>query len=138
MEDIDAGNSNLTEDELLEVITVLKRLSDKEIRVSKYSACKYLNMSRANFDNKVREGKIPKGEKSPGFKELSWSKKELDDYIALERNSNNQSLLRKQQSKLATQATIKACLKAIIEFVEIIEYKNMPYDNSEKTCNTNI
>lgn len=93
MEDIDAGDSNLTEDELLEVITVLKRLSDKEIRVSKYSACKYLNMSRANFDNKVREGKIPKGEKSPGFKELSWSKKELDDYIALERNSNNQSLL---------------------------------------------
>lgn len=38
-------------------------------------------VSRATFDNYVREGIIPRGEKVAGFKELSWSKKDLDDYI---------------------------------------------------------
>ena len=37
-------------------------------------------MSRASFDNYVREGKLPKGKKVAGFNELSWTKKELDEY----------------------------------------------------------
>lgn len=55
--DIDAGNSNLNE------------------KLSKYQACKYLNVSRATFDNYVRDKKIPKGRKQQGFKELFWYKK---------------------------------------------------------------
>lgn len=81
VDDIDAGNSNLTESEAIELIDTLKRLADKEKRLSKYEACKYLNVSRATFDNYVREGKLPKGTKEAGFKELSWFRKELDEFI---------------------------------------------------------
>lgn len=31
-------------------------------------------------DNYVRAGKIPKGEHAIGFKELSWSMKDLDEF----------------------------------------------------------
>ena len=79
--DIDSGNSNLSEEEVLEVLNNLKRLSDKKERLSKYSAYHYLNISRATFDNYVREGKIPKGKHDIGFKELSWDKKTLDEFI---------------------------------------------------------
>lgn len=45
--------------------------------ISKDQACQYLGISRATFDNYVREGKLPKGKKQRGFKELSWDKGEL-------------------------------------------------------------
>lgn len=81
VDDIDAGNSNLTEKEAVELVDTLKRLTDKQKRLSKYEACKYLNVSRATFDNYVREGKLPRGTKEAGFKELSWTIKELDEFI---------------------------------------------------------
>lgn len=81
IDDIDAGNSNMTNEEALEVIESLKRISDKEKRLSKYAACEYLNVSRATFDNYIREGKLPRGKHEVGFKELSWDKKTLDDFI---------------------------------------------------------
>ena len=79
--DIDAGNSNITEREAIEIVDSLKRFTDKEERLSKYAACEYLNVSRATFDNYVREGKLPRGKHEIGFKELSWSKKELDEFV---------------------------------------------------------
>lgn len=78
---IDAGNSNLSEDEAIQTIKYLKELTDKEKRLSKYQACQYLNISRATFDNYIKEGKLPKGKKQLGFKELSWAKKVLDEFI---------------------------------------------------------
>lgn len=78
---IDTGNSNINDEEALELVDTLKRLTDKESRISKYEACKYLNISRATFDNYVREDKLPKGKKVAGFKELSYSKKDLDEFI---------------------------------------------------------
>lgn len=80
VDNIDSGNSNISEDEGLEIIDSIKRLSDKTERLSKYKACQYLNVSRATFDNYVRDGKLPKGKKTPGFNELSWTKKELEEY----------------------------------------------------------
>ena len=81
VDDIDAGNSNISEGEALEIVDSLKRFTDKEKRLSKYAACEYLNVSRATFDNYVREGKLPRGKHEIGFKELSWSKKELDEFV---------------------------------------------------------
>lgn len=81
VEDIDAGNSNITEEEALKLAITLKEYTDKTKRLSKYQACQYLNVSRATFDNYVRAGKLPKGKHEAGFKELSWSRKELDDFI---------------------------------------------------------
>lgn len=80
IKDIDAGNSNINEDEALEIMEALKTFTDKEKRLSKYASCEYLNISRATFDNYIREGKLPKGRKDIGFKELSWSIKDLDRF----------------------------------------------------------
>lgn len=81
IDNIDAGNSNLSEDEAIQTIKYLKELTDKEKRLSKYQACQYLNISRATFDNYIKDGKLPKGKKQLGFKELSWAKKVLDEFI---------------------------------------------------------
>lgn len=81
VDEIDAGNSNLTEEEALKAIETLKAFTNKDKRLSKYAACKYLNISRATFDNYVREGKLPKGKHDAGFKELSWDIKDLDEFI---------------------------------------------------------
>lgn len=80
-DDIDAGNSNLTEDELSEILDQMTHLSTKNDRMSKDQACTYLNVSRATFDNHVRNGDIPRGKKQRGFKELGWNKLDLDKFI---------------------------------------------------------
>ena len=88
---IDCGNSNITEDEAMEIIKVIKSYTDKTQRLSKYQACQKLNVSRATFDNLVREGVIPRGEKVIGFKELFWEEKVLDKIIESRRNGNKES-----------------------------------------------
>ena len=74
---IDTGNSNLSAEEEIEVIELLKKYTDKDRKLSKSQACTYLNMSRATFDKYIREGKIPKGKKEAGFKEIFWNESEL-------------------------------------------------------------
>lgn len=81
IDDIDAGHSNLSEEECFEVINTLKRFTERNKRLSKYQACKYLNVSRATFDKYIREGVIPKGKKEAGFKELSWDESDLKDCL---------------------------------------------------------
>lgn len=77
---IDAGNSNITENEAMELAKVLQSYTDKTVKMSKYQACQYLNVSRATFDNYVREGKLPRGKKEAGFKELFYTQKDLDEF----------------------------------------------------------
>ena len=81
VDNIDAGNSNITENEAIELAKVLQSYTDKTIKMSKYQACQYLNVSRATFDNYVREGNLPRGKKEAGFKELFWIQKDLDEFI---------------------------------------------------------
>lgn len=78
---IDTGNSNITDEEAMSLVKVLKEYTDKDRRVSKYEACRYLNVSRATFDNYVRDGKLPRGTHEMGFKELSWSLKDLNEFV---------------------------------------------------------
>lgn len=78
---IDTGNSNLSAEEEIEVIELLKKYTDKDRKLSKYQACTYLNMSRATFDKYVRESKIPKGKKEVGFKELFYLESDLRKFI---------------------------------------------------------
>ena len=89
--DIDCGNSNITEDEAMDIIKIIKSYTDKTQRLSKYQACQKLNVSRATFDNLAREGIIPRGEKVIGFKELFWEEKVLDKIIESRRNGNKES-----------------------------------------------
>lgn len=78
VDDIDAGNSNIDEEEAVKIVKAMKEYSRKDIAMSKYQAYSYLNISRATFDGLVRSGVIPKGKKVAGFKELRWYKKDLD------------------------------------------------------------
>lgn len=73
--DIDAGNTNISEEDGIEAIKLIRELSRKDKRLSKYAACRYLNIQRATFDNYVRQGKLPRGKHELGFKELSWNSK---------------------------------------------------------------
>ena len=75
--DLDCGNTDATEEELIEVIDFVNKVIRKDEPLSKYQAYTYLNISRAKFDNLVREGRLPKGQKVPGFKELRWYKRDL-------------------------------------------------------------
>lgn len=77
VDDIDAGNSDIDEKEALQIAKTLKSMVRKDIPMSKYQAYTYLNISRATFDNLVKQGQIPRGKKIPGFKELVWRKKDL-------------------------------------------------------------
>ena len=77
VDDIDAGNTNADEAELAYIVDLLKECVRKDNPISKYQAYTYLGLSRAQFDNLVREGKIPPGKKVPGFKELMWTQKDI-------------------------------------------------------------
>lgn len=81
IDNIDAGNSNLSYKDQLKVFKTIQMLTQGDQRMSKVMACDYLGVSRATFDNYVRDGFIPKGIKEDGFKELSWNKSDLDIFL---------------------------------------------------------
>ena len=70
VDNIDNNGSDWTEEELSEVLDTVNKATNTKNKLSKEQACKYLGISRATFDNYVRDGKIPKGIKEVGFKEL--------------------------------------------------------------------
>lgn len=79
---IDAGNSNLSEESLDEVIKDLTKLNRGIKRISKREACEHiLKCSPSTFDNYLTLGLIPPGHKESGFKELSWSERDFDDAV---------------------------------------------------------
>ena len=83
IDDIDADNSNLTFEEQCRIIRILSNVNEgKEEEMSKTQAADYLGVCRATFDNYVRDGLIPKGEKLEGFKELRWYKCDLDLFLS--------------------------------------------------------
>ena len=63
--DIDSGNSNISESEQLETIQFIQKIYSKEL--SKLEAADYIGVSRATFDNYINKGWIPKGKKRMGF-----------------------------------------------------------------------
>ena len=69
---LDAGTCEISEDQAIDVIQMLSHEP-----LSKDQACTYLNLSRSRFDDLVRDGKIPRGKKRRGFKELVWYKDQL-------------------------------------------------------------
>ena len=77
--DIDSGNTNITEEQQKELLSLLLQFNQKEY--SKIEAANYIGVSRATFDNYINRGWIPKGRKRQGFKELSWNKSDLDEFL---------------------------------------------------------
>lgn len=81
IDNIDSGNCELSEQEALEIIAYINNISNKDKKLSKYQACEMLNCSRATFDNLIVNGKLPKGIKEPGFKELFWKESTIRNFI---------------------------------------------------------
>lgn len=78
--DIDAGNSNMTEQEAIEVLQVLKSYTDSTRMFNRTQAAKYLHCSVQTFDNYRKQGKLPSGHKEAGGV-IQWTKRQLDDFI---------------------------------------------------------
>ena len=87
-DNLDAGNSKLTD---AEAADILETVCHREI--SKAQACNYLNTKRSRFDELVREGKMPKGKKVVGFKELRWYQDEIDACLKNLKSKNKNRLL---------------------------------------------
>lgn len=70
--EIESNNCELSDQEMTDIMGIMSHRV-----LSKEQACSYLNLSRSRFDDLVREGRIPKGRKRRGFKELIWFEDEL-------------------------------------------------------------
>lgn len=81
IDDIDTNNTNIDYDQQRQIFSVLSNIVTGDQRMSKLQSAEYIGVSRATFDNLVKDGFIPKGIKQDGFKELSWSKIDLDLYL---------------------------------------------------------
>ena len=46
IQDIDAGNSNISENDAIEIVKALSEYTRKDKGISKYATCEYLNISR--------------------------------------------------------------------------------------------
>ena len=73
---IEAGTCEMTEDEAMDLMSILSHQT-----MSKEDACIHSGLSRSRFDDLVREGRLPKGRKRRGFKELVWYKDELNSAL---------------------------------------------------------
>ncbi len=69
---IDSNSCEISDEQAMDIFRVIAHEP-----LSKEQACDFLNISRSNFDGMVREGKLPKGRKVKGYKELRWYKDEL-------------------------------------------------------------
>lgn len=81
IDDIDSGNSNISEQKQLEIINLIKTINTKEL--SKIEASDYIGVSRATFDNYINKGYIPKGIKRQGISSKLWNKSDLDKFLEL-------------------------------------------------------
>ncbi len=81
IDDIDSDNCNITMEQQSKIISVLSNIANPDQRMSKIQACDYLGVSRATFDNYVRDGFIPKGIKQEGLKNFLGIKQLLGQKI---------------------------------------------------------
>lgn len=85
VDNIDAGNSNMSEEDMTQTVLALRKYTHKDEVMTKYQACRFLSKSRATFDNLVAAGELPKGEKLyEGDSNLFWKVSDLTIY----RNKN--------------------------------------------------
>lgn len=83
IDDIDADNTNINYEQQCDLIRILSNVNlGQDNEMNKTEAADYLGVSRATFDNYVRDGFLPKGKQIKRFKELRWYKSDLDVFLA--------------------------------------------------------
>ena len=85
---IEVGTSEVSESEAIDILRIVAHEA-----MSKEQACNYLNLSRARFDDLVREKRIPRGRKRVGFKELVFYKDELDAAVKRMKNGDVKEII---------------------------------------------
>lgn len=82
IDNIDAGNTNLNYEQQCKLLRILSNVDiGQDNEMNKTEAADYIGVSRATFDNYVKDGFIPKGKEVGRFKELRWYKSDLDLYL---------------------------------------------------------
>ena len=82
IDDIDTNNTNINYEQQCDIIRILSNVNlGQENEMNKTEASDYLGISRATFDNYIRDGLIPKGKQIGRFKELRWYKSDLDLFL---------------------------------------------------------
>ena len=79
VENIDAGNTNISEEEERALLGSLKEISSPY--VSTYTAIRMSGKKKSEFYELIRQGKLPKGEHIQGFKEIHFNKAKLIEAI---------------------------------------------------------
>lgn len=89
------GNSNLSGDEMIEVVESMINLKDtldknnsKKETFNRTTAAKYLRISDSSFRNKVLSGELPEGIKVVGQGKV-WFKEDLDNYLRYANKKKN-------------------------------------------------
>lgn len=79
IDDIDTGNSYISENQQEEVIEFLCKISSNKLNITE--AADYIGKSKSTFNNYVKKGLIPKGEKDRGDSKFFWRKLDLDKFL---------------------------------------------------------
>lgn len=79
LNNIDSGNSNISEQQQEEIIEFFQKLTSQQL--TKAESANYINVSTATFDNYIRRGWVPKGTKRQGINKLFWNKTDLDKFL---------------------------------------------------------
>ena len=78
IDDIDSGNSNISEQEQLKLLGMLQQINTKELSATE--SYNYLGISKSTFYNYIDKGLLPKGEKKPG-RGVVWNKCDLKKFL---------------------------------------------------------
>lgn len=82
IDNIDTGNTNLNYEQQCKLLRIMSNVDiGQDNEMNKTEAADYIGVSRATFDNYVKDGFIPKGNEVGRFKELRWYKSDLDLYL---------------------------------------------------------
>ena len=78
IDDIDSGNSNINKEQQDQLLQFMRRINSDDL--STIQSANYIGVSRATFDNYVKKGLLPNGEKRQGVHGLFWNKYDLDEF----------------------------------------------------------
>ena len=79
LNDMDSGNSSISEKEQKELIDLFDKINKQEL--NKTEAAEYLGVSTSTINNYVNRKLIPEGIKKQGYREKVWLKSDLNKFL---------------------------------------------------------